>query len=94
VCPEILIQQLVKFPSAVTYKSLTIWSHFMDHRNAERVGYRNGIRSFRSYGQSEAQKLRSIFPLFCPEIEFSINVGRQNSVTSKPLSKRSRMSNG
>ncbi len=65
----------------------------MDHRNAERVGYRNGIRSFRSYGQSEAQKLRSIFPLFCPEIEFSSDVDRQNFITSKPLNGHSRMSN-
>jgi hypothetical protein len=41
-----LIQQPVESPTAVTHKSLTIWSHLMDHRNAERVIYQNGIRDF------------------------------------------------
>jgi hypothetical protein len=66
----------------------------MDHQKAERVGYRNGIRSFQSFSQSEAQKLRSILPLFCPETEFSSDVGHENSVTSKPLSEQSRISYG
>jgi hypothetical protein len=39
----------------------------MDHRKAERVGYHNGIRDFWSFGQSEAQNLGSIQPLFYPE---------------------------
>jgi hypothetical protein len=57
----------------------------MDHRKAERVAYRNGIKSFRSFGQSEAQKFSSLQPLFCPETEFSSKVNLQNSVTSQPF---------
>jgi hypothetical protein len=37
----------VEFPTAVTHKSLTVWSHFMDHRKAERVAYQFGIRESR-----------------------------------------------
>jgi hypothetical protein len=66
----------------------------MDHRKVERVGYHNGMQSFQSFCQSEAQKLRSALSMFCPDTEFSSDVGRQNSVTSKQLSERSRMSNG
>jgi len=66
----------------------------MDRRKAERVTYRNGIRDFRSFGQSETQKLSFVQPLFCPETEFSSEVNLQNSVTSKPLSGQSRVSNG
>jgi hypothetical protein len=66
----------------------------MDHQKAERFGYRNGIRRFWSFGQSEAQKLNPNQQWFCPEMKFSSNVGRQNSVTPKPLSKQSHMSNG
>jgi hypothetical protein len=66
----------------------------MDHRKDERVGYCNGIRSFRSFDQSEAQKLNSDQLLFYPEMKFSCDIDHQNSVTSKPLSERSRMSNG
>jgi hypothetical protein len=66
----------------------------MDHRKADRVGYHNGIQKFWSFGQSEAQKLRSVLLLFCPETEFSRDIDRQNNVTSKPLSERSRMSSG
>jgi hypothetical protein len=40
----------VEFLTAVTRKSLTIWNRIMDHRNAERVAYRNDIRNFRSFG--------------------------------------------
>jgi hypothetical protein len=35
--PEMLIQRLVEFPTAVTHKSLTVWSHLMDQQKAERV---------------------------------------------------------
>jgi hypothetical protein len=66
----------------------------MDHRKAERVGYRNGIRSFQSFSQSKAQKLNPDQLWFCPEMKFSSDVSRQNSVTPKPLSERSCMSNG
>jgi hypothetical protein len=72
ICPEILVQQPVEFPTAVTRKLLTIWSHFMYHRKAERVGYHN-IQNFRSYGQSEAQKL-SLFS--------RCSVQKQNSVVT------------
>jgi hypothetical protein len=41
--PEMLIQQMVEFPTAVTRKSLTVWSRLIDHRKAERVVYWNGI---------------------------------------------------
>jgi hypothetical protein len=58
----------------------------MDHRKDNIVGYRNGTQRFWSFGQSKAQKLRSILPLFCLETEFSNDIGRQNSVTSKLLS--------
>jgi hypothetical protein len=47
----------------------------MHCRKAERVSYRNGIRDLQSFGHSEAQKLSSIQPLFCPEMEFSSEVG-------------------
>jgi hypothetical protein len=57
----------------------------MDHQKDERFAYRNDIHCFQSFGQSEAQKVRSVQPLFCPETEFSSDVDRQNSVTSKPL---------
>jgi hypothetical protein len=66
----------------------------MDHKKAERVGYRNGIQSFRCFGQSEAQRLNPDQLQFCPEAKISSDAGRQNSVTPKPLSERSRMSNG
>jgi hypothetical protein len=36
---EMLIQQPVEFPTAVTHKSLTVWSHLMDHQKAERVAH-------------------------------------------------------
>jgi hypothetical protein len=93
-CPELLIQQPVEFLTAVTRKSPTVWSYFMDHEKAKRVGYHNGIRSSQSFSQSEAQKLRSVLQLFCSETEFSSDAGHQNSVTSKPLIERSHMSNG
>jgi hypothetical protein len=48
----------------------------MDHRKAERVGYQFGIQDFRSFNQSEAQRLSSVQPLFCPEAEFSSDVDR------------------
>jgi hypothetical protein len=48
----------------------------MDHRKAERVSYHFCIRDFWSFSQFDAQKLRSIVPLFCPEIEFSSNINR------------------
>jgi hypothetical protein len=57
----------------------------MDHRKDEGVAYLNG--------QSEAQKLSSMQPLFCLEIEFSSKVNFQNSLTSKPLSGHGRMNN-
>jgi hypothetical protein len=53
ICPELLFQQPVEFPTAVTCKSLTVWSHLMDHRKAKRIVYRNGIRDIQSFGQSE-----------------------------------------
>jgi hypothetical protein len=46
----------------------------MDRQKAERVGNRNGIQDFQSFGQSETQKLCSVQPLFCPEIGFSSEV--------------------
>jgi hypothetical protein len=64
---KVLSQQPVGFPTVVPRKSLTVWSHFMDHRKAERVGYRNGIQSFWSFGQSEAQRLNPDQLRFCPE---------------------------
>jgi hypothetical protein len=56
----------------------------MDHRKAERVDYRNGIRDFWSFGQSDTQKFISVQPLFYPKKEFSSEVDLQNSLTSKP----------
>jgi hypothetical protein len=66
----------------------------MDHQKAERIGYRNGIWSFQSFSQSKAQKLNSDQLPFYPETKFSSDVDRQNSITSKPLSKQSCMGNG
>jgi hypothetical protein len=66
----------------------------MDRRRAERVSYQNGIWDIRSFGQSKTQMLRSVQPLFYPETEFISDVDRQNSVTSKPFSRHSHMSNG
>jgi hypothetical protein len=61
---------------AVTHKSLTVWSRLLDHQKAERVTYQFYIWDFRSFSQSETQKLRSILPLSCPESEFSSGVDR------------------
>jgi hypothetical protein len=94
VYPEILIQQQVEFPTAVTHKSLTIWSHLIDHQNVERVAYQYGIRDFWSFSQSEAQKLNPDQLWFYPETKISSNISHQNSVTPKSLSERSHMSNG
>jgi hypothetical protein len=58
------------------------------------VAYQNGIQDFRSFGQSETQMLRSVQLLFCPQTEFSCDVDHQNSITIKPFSGHSRMSNG
>jgi hypothetical protein len=41
--PEMLFQRPVEFPTAVAHRSLTGWSRLMDHREAERVAFRNGI---------------------------------------------------
>jgi hypothetical protein len=51
--PELLVQQLVKLPTAVTHKPLTIWSHLMDHQKAESVVFQNSTQDFQSFGQSE-----------------------------------------
>jgi hypothetical protein len=67
VCPEFLIQQPGRVLTIVTHKLLTVWIRIMEHRKAERVSYRNGIRDFRSFGLAETQKISSIQPLFCPE---------------------------
>jgi hypothetical protein len=82
-CPDFYFSKPVKFPTVVTYKSPTVWSHIIDHRRAERVAYHNCIQDFWSFGQSETQKFSSIQLLFCPETEFSSKVDAQNSVTSK-----------
>jgi hypothetical protein len=82
VWPDFLCKP-VKFPTVITHKWLTVWSHIMNHQKAKRVFYINGIRSFRSFGQSEAQKFSSVQPLFHPETEFSSKLDLQNSVTSK-----------
>jgi hypothetical protein len=57
----------------------------MHHQKAEGDAYHNGIQDFRSFSQSETQKLSSAQPLFCPETEISSEVDLQNSVTSKPF---------
>jgi hypothetical protein len=69
----------------VTHKSLTVWGYIMDHRKAERVSYHDGIRYFRSFGQSETRKLSSVQQLFCLETEISSEVNPQNYVTSEPF---------
>jgi hypothetical protein len=66
----------------------------MDYQKAERVVCLNGIRDFQSFSQSEMKNWRSVSLLFCPETEFSSDVDHRNSVTSKPFSRQSRMSNG
>jgi hypothetical protein len=75
----------IDFPTAVTRKSLTIWSLLMDHWKLGRISYQNSLQDFRSFGPSETQMWRSVWPLFCPETEFSSDVDRQKSVTSKLL---------
>jgi hypothetical protein len=60
----------------------------------ERIAFRNGIWDFQSFYQSETGNWRSIALLFCLETEYSSDVGRQNSVFSKPFSGQSHMSNG
>jgi uncharacterized Rmd1/YagE family protein len=83
VCPDFCFSKPVEFPTVVTRKSLTVWSHTMDHRKHERVVYRNGIWIFWNFDQSETQKFSSVQPLLCPEKEFSSDVDLQNSLTSK-----------
>jgi hypothetical protein len=65
----------------------------MDPQKSERVGYRSLIQDFRSFSQSETQKLSSVQLLFCPEKEISSKIDLQNSVTSKPFGGQSCMSN-
>jgi hypothetical protein len=84
-CSEFSFNKLIEFPTIITHKSPTVWSHVMDHWKAERVSYCNGIRDFQIFGQFEAQKFSSVQLLFCPETEFSSEVDIQNSVTSKPF---------
>jgi hypothetical protein len=92
--PEMLFQRPVEFPTAVTRRSLTGWSRLMDHRKAERVFVQNGIWDFQSFGQSDMGNRRSVPPLFYPETEFSSDINHQNSISSKPFSVQSRISNG
>jgi hypothetical protein len=80
--------------TVVTHKLLTMWSRNMDHQKAERVSYCNDIQDFQIFGQSETQKLSSVQPLLCPEIEISSEVDLQNSVTSTPFGGQRCMSNG
>jgi hypothetical protein len=83
VCPDFYFSRPVEILTTVTHKSLTVWNRIMDHRKVERVTYHNGIRDFQSFGQSGAQKLCPIQPLFCPGTEFSRDINSQNPVTSK-----------
>jgi hypothetical protein len=85
VFPDFWFRKPVEFPIVVTHKWLIVWTDIMDHPKAEWVSYRNGIRDFQSFSQSEAQKFSSIQPLFCPETEFSSEVDLRNSLTSKPF---------
>jgi hypothetical protein len=66
----------------------------MDHQKSKRVSYQFGIQDFRSFSQSEVQKLNSNRLRFGPETKFSSSVGPLNSVTPKPLCEQSHMSNG
>jgi hypothetical protein len=50
-----LIQRLVKFPTAVTRKSLIIWICLMDQWKAERVLIQNSIRDIWCFSQSETE---------------------------------------
>jgi hypothetical protein len=56
-----LFHRPVKFPTAVTRKSLTGWIRLMGHQKAEGVVFRNGIRDF----QSSANPRREIEHPFC-----------------------------
>jgi hypothetical protein len=51
--PEMLFQRPAEFPTAVNHKSLTVWSHLLNHRKVERVTFQNGIWDFWSFDQSE-----------------------------------------
>jgi hypothetical protein len=84
-CQEFQFSKPVEFPTAVTHKSPTVSGRIMDHRKAGRIDYRNGIRDFQSFGQSDTQKFSSVQPLFYLETEFSSEVDLQNYVTSKPF---------
>jgi hypothetical protein len=91
---EMLIQQLVEFPAAVTHKSLSVWSRLMDHQRAERVAYRNGIWASRVWANL---RLKIEDPFCCCSVQkqkFSSDVDQQNSITTKLFSRQSRMSNG
>jgi hypothetical protein len=92
--PDSCFSRPIEFLRVITCKLPTNWSRIMDRRKDERVSYHNGIRDIWSFSQSEAQKLGSVQPLFCPKLEFSSEVGFRMSVTSKPFSGQSCMSNG
>jgi hypothetical protein len=92
--PEILIQQAGRVPTAVTCKLLTVWSRIIDQQKADRATYQNGIWVFWSFTQFETQKLSCMSAAVLSRTEFSSNIDSQNSVTFKPLSGQSRMSNG
>jgi hypothetical protein len=57
----------------------------MDNRKVERVAYRNGIRDFRSFSQSETKKLSFFSPAILSSTDFSCVVNAQNYVSFKPL---------
>jgi hypothetical protein len=83
--PEMLIEQPIDIPTAVTHKSLTVWSRLMDHEKVERVVFENGIQDIQSFGLSETGKLKIRSTTVLSRNSFSSFVDAQNSVTSKPL---------
>jgi hypothetical protein len=64
--PELLVQQLVEFLTAVTHKPLPVWSRLMDHQKAERVIFQNGICDF---GVSANPRLEIVNLLCCCSVQ-------------------------
>jgi hypothetical protein len=57
----------------------------MNHRKSQRVAYRNGIRDFQSFDQSEIQKLSFFSAAILSSTDFSSVINAQNSVSFKLL---------
>jgi hypothetical protein len=85
VCPEFPIQQPGQVLTAITRKSLTVWSRKMNNQKAERVANRIAIWNFRSFSLAETQKFEFFPAAALSKTDSSSVVDTQNSIFSRQL---------